>query len=90
MEGCGFFLVISQPRYEANMYEANMCMQEGAQDGHTVVLSTQGPLCFANAQRIKERLLSYGVCIPEAFLRYLQKALHCRSPSHIYVAFILI
>ncbi len=35
--------------------------QEAAEDGSTVVVSTQGPLCFANAQRIKERLIQFSV-----------------------------
>ncbi|EIE27094.1 sulfate permease [Coccomyxa subellipsoidea C-169] len=41
---------------DAGMYR----LQESAEDGRTVVVSSQGPLCFANAQRIKERLLEFA------------------------------
>lgn len=41
-----------------------VCLQGSVEDGNTVVVSTQGPLCFANAQRIKERVLEFGVSPP--------------------------
>ena len=42
------------------MFQAALT-QEAAEDGSTVVVSMQGPLCFANAQRIKERLIQFSV-----------------------------
>lgn len=48
------------------MFQAALT-QETAEDGSTVVVSMQGPLCFANAQRIKERLIQFSVRASSSF-----------------------